>query len=78
MANESSGSGGVGGSSDGASFFSTGDDTSAEADVGEEAEQIVHYYFPVEVEVRSASADVDLDHIVAETLRRLTESIRGA
>jgi hypothetical protein len=41
-------------------------------------DEAVHYYFPVEIEVRGASADVNVDAVVAEALRRLTEGIRSA
>jgi hypothetical protein len=78
MANEYNGEGGL---------AMVSDDISAESaevwslDQTEDAaggERPVHYYFPVEIEVRNSTDDVDRDAIVAEALRRLTEGIRGA
>jgi hypothetical protein len=38
---------------------------------------VIHYYFPVEIEVRAAPERIDQDRIVELTLLRLTQSLRS-
>ena len=45
--------------------------TAAEGGVG------VNYYFPVSIEVRSVSAEVNTDEIIDQTLERLADSVDG-
>lgn len=78
MPDDTTRAGGLGGAaSDIPAAPETADSTGADADELEAAEA-VHYYFPVEIEVRNESAEVDRDAIIAEALRRLTEGIRSA
>ena len=76
MANQSSGPIGVGG---GVLRRLPAVDTAAtdSEPVGPEADELISYFFPVEIEVRNESESVDKDAIVAEALRRLTEGIRS-
>ncbi len=38
---------------------------------------VVTYYFPVEIEVRAAVADLDLDAVVDRALGRLAQGLEG-
>lgn len=77
MANEASGLAGVGGNtSSGMSAAGEATDVGAGTEESLDAE-VMHYYFPVEIEVRNDSEPIDKDSVVAETLRRLTEGLRG-
>lgn len=49
------------------------DDTSMDV----EDSKVVNYHFPVQIEVRTAAAPMDLDRIVELTLRRLTRGLEG-
>jgi len=37
----------------------------------------IHYYFPVEIEVRTTPATVDIDDVVQQTLNRLAAQIEN-
>jgi hypothetical protein len=43
----------------------------------DDARTVVHYHFPVEVEVRATSQAVDVEAIVQETLRRLAAQLEN-
>lgn len=50
----------------------------AEAErVAEDARASVHYYFPVEIEVRAAPDPLDPEEIIERTLRRLAQSLES-
>lgn len=38
---------------------------------------VIHYHFPVQIEVRGASAATDIDAIVEHTLGRLAQGLEG-
>ncbi len=40
-----------------------------------EGQTVVHYYFPVEIEVRAAPDPVDTEQVVKEVLSRLTQNL---
>lgn len=42
-----------------------------------QGEGVVNYYFPVTVEVRTATADVDADALVEQALNRLAEGLEA-
>ncbi len=45
--------------------------------VAEDARSVIHYFFPVEIEVRAAPDPIDPEEIVQETLRRLARGLRS-
>ncbi len=45
--------------------------------VAEDAQSVIHYHFPVEIEVRAGSEPVDVEEIVQTTLRRLTQGLES-
>jgi hypothetical protein len=45
--------------------------------VAEDAQSVIHYYFPVEIEVRAAPEAMDLDEIVQATLSHLAQSLES-
>jgi hypothetical protein len=49
-----------------------------DASMDVEDSQVVNYHFPVQIEVRTEAAPMDLDNIVELTLRRLTRGLEGA
>lgn len=50
----------------------------AQADrVMEDARGIIHYHFPVEIEVRAASGQIDPEDLIRLTLRRLTAGLES-
>ncbi|ESA32888.1 hypothetical protein N836_24175 [Leptolyngbya sp. Heron Island J] len=42
--------------------------------VMEDARAVIHYHFPVEIEVRAAPEPIDPEAIINETLRRLSNA----
>jgi hypothetical protein len=46
--------------------------------VAEDARTVVHYHFPVEIEVLSAGGTIDVDAIVDRTLSRLAEGLENS
>ncbi len=53
-----------------------GSEAQAEQVAGD-ARSVIHYYFPVEIEVRAAPDPLDPEAIVQETLRRLARGLRS-
>lgn len=50
----------------------------AEAEiVAEDARSVIHYYFPVEIEVRSVGAAIDPHDFMSATLDALAQAIDG-
>jgi hypothetical protein len=45
--------------------------------VTEDAQSVIHYHFPVEIEVRAAPEFVDIDEIVQATLSHLAQSLES-
>jgi hypothetical protein len=45
--------------------------------VSGDARATIHYYFPVEIEVRAAPDPPDAEEIIQETLRRLERGLRS-
>jgi hypothetical protein len=45
--------------------------------VYEDAQTVIHYYFPVEIEVRAAPDPLDPETIVRATLQRLAQGLRS-
>lgn len=45
--------------------------------VTEDAQSVIHYYFPVEIEVRAAPEPMDTDEIVQATLNHLAQSLES-
>ncbi len=43
----------------------------------EDSQTVVHYYFPVEIEVRAAPDSIDPEEIARETLRRFVQGMRS-
>lgn len=69
---------GIGGSLSGGSSGNLDEPVWSPVEEPGDVDSATHYYFPVEIEVRTETAKVDTDVIVAETLRRLTEGFRSA
>jgi hypothetical protein len=50
----------------------------AEAErVGDDARAVVHYYFPVEIEVRAAPDPIDPEEIIQRTLARFAQYLEN-
>lgn len=50
----------------------------AEAElVGDDARAVVHYYFPVEIEVRAATDAVDPEEFIQRTLTRFAQCLEN-
>jgi hypothetical protein len=50
----------------------------AEAEiVDSDSRSVIHYYFPVEIEVRASGGEIDIDEIVDRTLDRFAQSMSG-
>lgn len=47
------------------------------AQVAEDAQSVINYYFPVEIEVRAVSEPMKLDEIVEATLDHLAKSLES-
>ena len=45
--------------------------------VAEDARSVIHYHFPVEIEVRAAPDPVDAEAIIEAALRRLASGLRS-
>lgn len=45
--------------------------------VAEDAQSVIHYYFPVEIEVRAAPEAMDMNKIVEATLSHLAQSLES-
>lgn len=45
--------------------------------VADDARAVIHYYFPVEIEVRAAPASTDFEAVIQEALRRLAQGLRS-
>jgi hypothetical protein len=43
----------------------------------EDAHTAIHYYFPVEIEVRNTGSDVDQEALITATLRRLAQGVEN-
>ena len=50
----------------------------AEAElVTEDARNVIHYYFPIEIEVRSVGEAIDRHALIASTLDALTQAVES-
>ena len=46
--------------------------------VAEDANAVIHYHFPVEIEVRSAPNPIDLEEFIQKALARLAEELESS
>jgi hypothetical protein len=49
-----------------------------DADLDDSSGRVVHFHFPVEIEVRSTAATIDPEAIITAALDRLVQELRNA